>query len=48
MRDKQPIEERRATLAAPGITTELLKSNEISTLVINDKGIMRRYAYSFL
>lgn len=39
-------ESRKATLAAPGITTMLLKPNEISVLVL-DSGV-RKYCYTNL
>jgi hypothetical protein len=43
------IEERRATLAGPGITSHLLKSNNISSLVAGDHSEgLRKYAYSLL
>lgn len=40
-------DERRATLATPGITTFLLKPNDFSLLVI-DAGGVRKYCYSNL
>lgn len=45
----KPIEEKRATLAGPGITSHLLKSNKISSLVTgeNSEGL-RKYNYSLM
>lgn len=43
------LEERRATLAGPGINSHLLKSHNISILVVETHNEnLRRYAYSYL
>ena len=45
----KPIEERRATLAGPGISSYLLKSNNISILVAGEHSEgLRKYAYSLM
>lgn len=41
-------EDRRATLAQPGITSHLLKDNKISELVLNSDNGTRKYSYGFM